>query len=247
MTVSILIPYTNPTGCAHRQAARSYILDHYATHHPDWQIVEGDSGTPWSKGAALASAASRAGGDVFLIADADSFTDPDVVADGVQRVVDTNGWVVPHRGVYRLDKQFTADVLAGSPPRPSRTCRAPYMGVAGGGITIVPRSVWDTVGGIDPRFEGWGGEDLAFGWALETLIGPCERLRAPLWHLWHPLEPKGRKRRGSPASEALAGRYRDALGHPEAMRALVDEAKEVLRGPDQADDDARHDHASHRG
>lgn len=238
MTVSVLVPYSNIGGCQHREAARSYVLAHYAEHHPDWELVEGGSPDPWSKGAALADAASRAPGDVLVLADADSFTAPAVLEEAVALVGEC-GWVMPHWQVFRFNQRFTVQVLDGFPPRPGRTHRSPYPGVVGGGITVLTREAWGTVGGVDPRFHGWGGEDEAFGWALQTLIGPGVRLKGRLWHLWHPPEVKGPKRRGLPASEALAGRYRDARGNPDAMRALIEE---VRSGSEPTDDVARDDY-----
>lgn len=51
-----------------------------------------------------------------------------------------------------------------------------------GGLTIVPRAVWDRVGGFDERFIGWGYEDAAFLIAA----GEFDRLSGPAYHFWHP-------------------------------------------------------------
>jgi N-terminal domain of galactosyltransferase len=185
--------------------------------------VEGTCVGEWSKGQALADAATRAAHGVLVLADADSIVPADTLTDAVARVAAGAPWVMPHRKVYRLSEAHTARVYAGAAPEPRDTCRAPYAGVTGGGITVLSRATWDTVGGIDPRFVGWGGEDIAFGWALETLCGPGVHLAAPLFHLWHTQEFQGQHRRGSPESEALAGRYRDARGRPDKMRALIAE------------------------
>jgi GT2 family glycosyltransferase len=225
--VSIVMPYTSDD--QHRQAARRYVLDWYARHHPGWELVEGDCAGEWSKGRALADAVSRASHDVLVLADADSFVPADVLNEAVSRVAAGAGWVMPHRTVYRLSQAHTDRVYAGADPQPRDTCRPAYRGVIGGGITVLTRDTWRTVGGIDPRFVGWGGEDMAFGWALETLCGPPVHLTAPLFHLWHKQEAQGDHQRGCPESEALAGRYRQARNQPDVMRALIAEhaAEEV--------------------
>lgn len=218
MTVSILVPFTS--GCEHRARAREYVLGRYRQLHPEWELVEGVCDGEWSKGAAIADAASRADGDVFVVADADSYTDPTVLCEAVHDVsVGAHPWVVPHLRVVRFTEQVTAWIYDGNTPR-QRTVRQPYRGVKGGGITVVSREAWETVHGIDDRFQGWGGEDIAFGWALETLTGPCRRLDGDLHHLWHP--PASPRMRGSAESEALASRYRDAFRVPRLMRALVE-------------------------
>lgn len=228
-TVSIVMPYTSNDPA--RQAARRYVLDWYARHHPGWELIEGDSGAgEWSKGRALADAAGRATHDILVLADADSIVPPEFLEEATRRVVGGAGWVMPHRTVYRLSQAHTERVYAGAEPANRDLCRPAYRGVVGGGITVLSRDTWRAVGGIDPRFVGWGGEDIAFGWALETLIGPAVKLTAPLYHLWHQQEAQGDHRRGCPASEALAGRYRQARNKPDVMRALVAEhaAEEVL-------------------
>lgn len=219
--VSVLIPYSSDDGA--RAAARRYILDWYAQNHPGWEIIEGTCAGEWSKGEALAEAAARATHDIFVLADADSLVPADILADAATRVAAGAPWVMPHGRVYRLSEAHTARVYGGATAEPRDLCRPAYSGVVGGGITVLSRATWNTVGGIDPRFVGWGGEDIAFGWALETLCGPPVRLRAPLFHLWHRQERQGEHRRGSPESEALAGRYRQARNRPDQMRALIAE------------------------
>lgn len=221
MTVSVLVPFG--PGCAYRQQAWTYVRGRYETEHSDWELLEGSCAGDWSKGAALADAYGRATGDVLVLADADSFVAAGTLRRAVAAVEAGTPWVMPHLWVQRLSRRFTAEVLAGAAPRRGRNCRQPYRGVMGGGIVVLLRTAWETVCGIDERFCGWGGEDISFGWALETLVGPPERLDGELWHLWHP-HPAPR-RRGSPASEALAGRYKDARGNPERMTALTDERR----------------------
>jgi len=219
--VSVVIPYASDDPA--RQAARRYVLDWYAGHHPGWEVIEGDCLGDWSKGAALAEAVGRASHDILVVADADSVVPADVLAQAVRVIGAGARWVMPHRTVFRLSEAHTAAVYAGAEPQRRDTCRAPYTGVTGGGITVLTRDAWRTVGGIDPRFVGWGGEDMAFGWALETLCGLGVHLTGPLFHLWHRHEAKGDRRRGCPESEALAGRYRAARNRPDLMRALVAE------------------------
>jgi hypothetical protein len=219
VTVSVLVPFRDG-GCEWRQQAWEYVRRLYEQRHPAWELVVGSCDGEWSKGAALDDAYRRAAGDVVVLADADSFCDP-AVLDRAVAATASSSWVVPHRMVHRLSARATEDVYAGGRPRASQVVRRPYMGPAGGGITVLTREAFELAGGIDPRFRGWGGEDLSFGWALHTLAGPGRRLGSPLWALWHPHPAPDR--RGSSESEALAGRYRRARGDPEAMTALISE------------------------
>lgn len=215
--VTVIVP-RSPGTCSHRDGNWGWVRARWEHHHPGWQILEApDPGTDWSKGRAVASVIARADHDVLVVADADSFADPAALSEAAEMAA-VHGWAVPFTEVRRLNEEATAAVTAGPPdtdPPAARSAlaRGVYCPGPGGGIVAVTREAWDTVGGIDPRFKGWGGEDLAFGWALATLVGPLHRATGPLWHLWHP--PIRDKR---PHSAELADRYRLAFGAPRLIR-----------------------------
>jgi hypothetical protein len=223
-TVGVVIP--TRAGDEWRARALSFVLEWYADKHPALPVELGelDPSAEWSKGAAVAAGLERLGPvDVLVLADADSFiTDPRILDEAVELVSSRRrSWVVPHRIVYRLRDRET-ERLYSDPTRRARmnvVARTPYIGPAGGGITVVSREAFELVRGIDRRFLGWGGEDVAFGWALETLVGPGHRLAGRLCHLWHPHPAPNL--RGSPASEELVARYTAARGYPRRMTALV--------------------------
>lgn len=50
---------------------------------------------------------------------------------------------------------------------------------------IIPRPIWDDVGGFDERFKGWGWEDMAWQSLVVGVYG-YERLEGDVIHLWHP-------------------------------------------------------------
>lgn len=220
-TVSVILPWRD--GCDHRAKAREWILDRYHQHHPDWQIVEGscDDDAPWSKGAAVDEALAAATGDVLVIADADCWVDPEILAHAAGIASDRNRWVVPHSRVHRLDERSTEQIYDGAPlrRRSFRLDKPTYEGFAGGGLVALHRSSYETVH-MDRRFAGWGGEDQCFGWALDTLVGPHTRLNGDLWHLYHPHALPSRRMVDS--SIELVAAYRAARGVPRLMRAVLD-------------------------
>lgn len=56
-----------------------------------------------------------------------------------------------------------------------------------GGVRVVTRELWDTVGGFDPRFIGWGGEDNHFRMKCRQATGgQAPRVAGMLYQLWHP-------------------------------------------------------------
>lgn len=225
MTVTVLVPYGGE--CEWRERARVWTVDRYRRLHPDWELIEGRCAEPWSKGTAVHNAFRQATGNVLVIADADSFVASDPLQRCVAAVEATGGWAMPHDQVHRLDRYHTEKVYAGWSIPPKLTwqqlARPAYPGVIGGGIVVLSRAAYLTVNGIDPRFQGWGGEDVCFGRALLALVGLPHRPRAPLYHLWHPhaLGDQADTLRGSEESEALVAEYTPAWRSPILMREVV--------------------------
>lgn len=220
-TVAVLVPAGELD--TWRAAAFEFVRSWWARHFPHLPLEVGtSSGSTWNKGEAIADAARRTSADVLVLADADSvLADPRHMSAAIGAVAAGAPWAIPHRRVYRLRADESAR-LHGNPtdrPRLGHLARAAYEGVPGGGLVVVDRSAFELVRGIDPRFAGWGGEDVAFGWALETLAGRAIRCDGQLVHLWHPHPAP--TLRGSPESEALVARYRMARGLPYRMAALV--------------------------
>lgn len=223
MTASIVVPF-NPDG-AERDRNWSWIRERVERLHPDFElIVAGAPGERWCKAKAVAAGVERASNDVIIMMDADVFVDAAALS-ALPAQAETFGWAVPHTKVLRLSPSYTEELLTLEPPEMhARVCcrrlaRKPYVGVPGGGILALTKESW-RVAPIDPRFEGWYGEDHAWGNALHALVGPGHRGRADLFHLWHPAQPdRGEKR----PNKALRERYRRALKNPEAMARIVQE------------------------
>lgn len=190
--------------------------------------IDGDGN--WRKALGVENAITDQPGDILVVSDADVFT-PGVV-EAIQRVRDGAPWVIPHHKVHRLSPEATTDVLGGREPHAGMPLDPfheglpgiAYAGVMGGGIVVCRRDVYETCP-LDPRFVGWGQEDESWGLALRCLYGPPVRLSAPLWHLWHPPQPRLNRGTGSEAGMALYRRYSKAKRRPEQMRALIDEGR----------------------
>lgn len=214
----------------HRQAALSYVHAWYRYQFPAWQltIAELPGGRPWCKAEAVNPAIERSTADVIVVADADCWTEG--LDAAVQQVEQgAASWAVPHLQVCRLDQATSLLVCKGEDVDPSWTFGAglaenPYAGMIGGGVLVGRRDVLLDCP-LDHRFVGWGGEDLAWGWALASLWPDWWRGESPLWHLWHPSQPRANRRYGSLESDALRRRYQKARRRPGTMRAIVEEAK----------------------
>lgn len=236
LTVSLIVPL----GDGHndtRERNWEWLSARWEALRPDWEIVEGRAPADrWCKADAVAAAARKATGDVWVVCDADLWVESWPTLKEAAEVARTHTWCVPCGNVYRLNHEATNAVVATDPDSPVDwpTARSsldlrlrnnnPYRLFPGGGIFACTPDVYELAGGFDPRFVGWGGEDTSLAAALITLVSPPVRLEASVWHLWHPRSKQAAKiGRPSGGNERLNRRYLHAEGDPEAMRQLISE------------------------
>lgn len=221
---ALIVPWR--PGCEHRERAFEWVQARYADRHPGWPVIVGthEEGE-WCKALAVADAVARTAAEVLIVADADVWIDG--LAEQVG-AMGSHGWAVPHRLTHRLSAESTERLLGGEEwhglplSKDNHQDRKPYCGIETGGIVILTREAAEQVP-LDPRFTGWGSEDIALSLALRTLVGPPWSGTADLVHLWHPPQPRLSRTVGSEANKALLQRYRKANRRPDAMRALLEE------------------------
>jgi hypothetical protein len=215
----IVVPYRETDD--HRAIALGVVLHHLEL----WPMVyvSRDEDGDWCKARAVRAALdAHPEAEVVVIHDADVLVQTAHLASAMRAVYDGALWAVPHRLVHRLDRLTTIEFIeAGMLPEHTRLVRPPYVGVAGGGITVVRRDAYDGCP-LDPRFVTWGSEDEAWGWALSTFYGPPWRGDADLVHLYHPHAAPGARRSIRMESEKLWRAYRAYRGEPRFMRELID-------------------------
>lgn len=250
--ISLLIPFssTDPV----RRRSLEWLLKYWKHELPKAQIVIGhSSSTPFCKGEALNNAAQKATGKILVILDADAYLSGSVITRCADRILEeeANGnalWYVPYRHLYRLKEEITKDILASDPLNPLRLPIPPipssvenngdmakYGHRYGAMITIFSREALNTLGCFDERFKGWGGEDVCFLRALDTLYGKHKTTKNAVFHLWHPFIgdtykirnwERTRKWEGQVRTNSngdLSSRYNKATRNPSQMRKLVDE------------------------
>lgn len=216
--LSVVIPFTST--CPHRVRAAEFVVNWWRVNFPDATVLIGGepSDGPWVKARHVDMLMRSVDTPVVAVADADVILEnPEAVRVALDNL---DGWAIPHLRVVRWDEGSTAAILDGR--EPSTFVQSPYIGFAGGGITILPTDTYRSVP-LDPRFQGWGQEDESWACALRCLVGEPWRGEERLWHLWHPPQQRRTRRWGSQASKRLAGRYKDAESDLAAMRALLDE------------------------
>lgn len=222
MDFTVIVPYRFTD--QYRRRAFEWVCDWWSTR--GIPVLVGTCDGDWSKGAAVDSVRSQVKTDGLIIADCDVVIARELLAVAKGAVRSGAPWVMPHGRVIRLSRGESHRVYRVGDTVLSSAHESRWA-PPGGGMVILTTAAYDTVGGIDPRFVGWGGEDISFARALDTLVGLGVRFGGILWHLYHPRTARRPGNRASHESERLAGLYLDAEGNPELMRALVREHRRV--------------------
>lgn len=209
----------------------------------------------FSKTAAVNDAFKRSHGDIIVILDADAYVQGEVIQHCADRIRAARRrgvhlWFIPYTRLFRLSEEITNEILESEPDHPLVIADPPppkdVDGIDGSGwghyfgalIQIMPREAFEEVGGMDERFRGWGGEDVAFLIALDWLFGMHKNTPNSVFHLWHPQfradtweDSRGQSwkvrmwdgQTASHSNDWLAQKYANSRGNPEKMRKLVEE------------------------
>lgn len=221
--VSVIVPWQ--PGCPHREASWRYLQNWFRLNAPaSWQIIEArHDSDPFNKAQAIRDGFKRSFGKIIVVHDSDLFSDG--LFEAVELVTKRHQWAIPHTMVYRLDYEASEEVLQGTDPYAllDRLDEKPYKGVIGGGIVVLRRELFEKCP-PDNRFVGWGGEDEAWGYALQLVSNqPAARGKQPLIHLWHPPQERLTRAYGSLESKQLIERYRLAARRRASMLNLIKE------------------------
>ena len=212
----------------YRYASRQWVAGWYAARGLMPLVCVSDS-RPWAKADAYNAAVGLTDADVVVLADGDSFVAAEALQWAIGQAAEV-GWAAPFSRVNRLDADATAATLDADPattevPPQISLAQEVHDCLPGGGIVAMRTDLAMACGPFDPRFRGWGGEDFALGNAARTLSGNYAAQRpGPLWHLWHPPQPRTTEL--DEATNRLAMRYRIAKFQPEAMRHLIEEGRQ---------------------
>lgn len=233
MTATVIVPFRPDS--LERADALTYVSRRWGESPLPVVIALDTVESPWCKAKTIGNAMKGIDSDLVIVADADCWVSQDRIYAAVSGLNGWHDWGTPHRRVVRLSADYTRHLIDSDElPELDRTNveEWPYTALrAAGGIVVLKREVWDRVP-MDPRFLGWGFEDVAWWYALRTLVGIPWKGKADLFHLWHPRsESTDRTERsinGNPANAELADRYIKALHRPVQMQEIVDEAKRAL-------------------
>jgi predicted glycosyltransferase involved in capsule biosynthesis len=205
--ISLLIPFRN-TG--DRQLQFEWLQKRWEKLFPEAEIIisEDDGKDPFSKTIAVNNAYKKATSDILAIVDADVWVDPKILIKAAEDIRNKKAvWVQPCDTVYRINKAMTFNIVDFTPDSPFPLIRpeehteriTPVVGL----VAVFRREQFEYVGGMDPRFRGWGWEDTAFNSMLNRIYGKSTSQNNIVYHLWH---PRGRDEKGRPVWEGQTDR-----------------------------------------
>jgi len=205
---------------------------------PEAEICVGTDtgGHPFSKTVAVNDAYSKSTGDMLVIVDADSWVEREVVMGGIDRAARREHLVVPWWTAHRLTREDSNIVMAADPAGDLPVTKEMRDNCKGLGpspasvamVVCIQRTSFERVGGMDPRFRGWGSEDVSFGFSTWALLGRNEYTMGESFALYHPQPTNDDGMRVWKHDVGLANmplyeRYRAAQANPHLMTLLCEE------------------------
>jgi len=187
--ISLLIPFRN---LEQRLDQFAWLEQRWRSLGDDFEVVvsEDDGLDPFSRSVGVNNAYKESTADILAVVDADLWLDPQIFLDAVDFITNNpNSWVRPCTDVYRIKKEVTEEIIKQDPVSQFPTITeedCERISVAVGGVCVFSRGQFETVGGMDPRFRGWGGEDNAWNTVMDKKFSRAQRWHKDLYHLWHP-------------------------------------------------------------
>lgn len=142
----------------------------------------------YCRSSAFNAAVPHALSDALILHDNDMLVPQDYAASILQ-LLDRGFEVVnPKRFIFYLTEQHTRRIFESAAELTDSPPFEIVQNLEGGGSVAITRQAYESIGGFDEAFVGWGGEDVEF-WerACTRRVWPFGAL--PIVHLWHRAQP----------------------------------------------------------
>lgn len=166
MNAIIVIPYSaSPL----REKPLEHVLDHLDTC-PWPYVLARDDRKPFPLAETVNHTIANTKADILILHAADTITPVAQMEIAVELAAAQPGLVFAYTHYVRLDRDGARAKVLDEPP--AHACAA------------IRRECWDTVGGYDPGYVGWGMEDRDFN-RRAARLWPNRRVPGELVHFWH--------------------------------------------------------------
>jgi predicted glycosyltransferase involved in capsule biosynthesis len=171
--VYIVVPWRETQS---RIKAFDLIMNRYKSIVEESNIITADCGSKIfnlsaSRNLGLKKA-FEAGADVVVLSDADVFVSTDALIESINHSLENSVITNPYTFFSELTKESTDMFFSNEiscindknwiKPTPTITNGVVSKLNPVSGINVIPRTVWDQIGGFDENFVGWGYEDIAY-------------------------------------------------------------------------------------
>jgi hypothetical protein len=161
-------------------------------HQTNFKHVFVENSGPFNKSWGLNIAASHASCHRLIFADSDMLIAATALDDTSKEMDNGVDAVNPYDVLVDLSQQESQQLLAQiNSVKISRTTAQVNRQIIGqdppfcGGVFAITRALYDSSGGMDERFEGWGGEDDAMSKRVAFFANKTATLSGIAYHLWH--------------------------------------------------------------
>lgn len=217
---SLIVPIKKDYG--ERDYLWSLIEKRHKELIPEVEIVIGENNDElFNRSKAINDAVTRAKTDILILCDSDSYFRKDLIYT-IIKYLDTSPWTIPFKKAYRLSPDTTkVFIQRGLPERVQLNIHhcIKIDDCPGMILNAMKKSAFETIGGMDERFCGWGYEDLAMVCALDTLVGKHTRIPGGVYHLYH--EPAKYDHPHYLENQALYNKYKEAYGDKKKMLNII--------------------------
>jgi hypothetical protein len=148
-----------------------------------------EGGMPYCRSWALNVGAASASGRVLVLHDGDMLLPADYAAEALKQIAAGAQVANIKRFVFYMDEADTSRWFSGRRQLDASAPEAITQNLEAGGSLVIVRDAFFEIGGMDEEFIGWGGEDNEF-WERAQVLRRWEFGYLPIWHLWHPAQPK---------------------------------------------------------
>jgi hypothetical protein len=193
VSLAVLIPFRAPRESPRGRAARrtaelwSTVPDVIIQHASDRGEGGVGAGSPWSYAAGANRARAMVGerASQILLVGADHIPPSPAELQRIRTGLEDHPWLAAFSSVAEYSERTTDKIIAGlDPARVAPDGRRVRVCVP---ILAMWASVFDSLGGMDQRYVGWGYEDSALRLALRTVYPEGNDVgEGSIRALWHP-------------------------------------------------------------
>lgn len=190
MTVEVVIPWRS-TGCPYRERSLEFLYKFYLDYFGNVSLSDSDQSKEFNRAQARNLGVSKSSAEIVVVTDSDLYVPIDQINEAIDLAKAVNNQVRPFSSFGHMNRKSTEYFLnlREYPPITKtsfETLSAEWPGLHGGTF-VINRDLWISLGGMDEKFSGWGGEDNAFNIRCQNRLGvSAEIVDGYAFHLFHP-------------------------------------------------------------